>query len=91
MNARSAVSRPIRVTFIDTKKEGVIWHDRCHLFLHKEENRGGGSPMNIEILFLASLFLIGTSLLARVAVQGIEQALLATVAEYGVNRARARR
>jgi hypothetical protein len=47
--------------------------------------------MNIEILFLASLFLIVTSLLARVAVQGIEQALLATVAEYGVNRARARR
>jgi hypothetical protein len=41
--------------------------------------------MKIEIPILASLFLIGTSLLARVAVQGIEQALLATVAEYGAN------
>jgi hypothetical protein len=34
--------------------------------------------MNIEILFLAALFLIGTTLLARVAVPGIEQARFAT-------------
>jgi hypothetical protein len=40
--------------------------------------------MKIEISFLASLFLIGTTLLARVAVRGIEQALLATAVEYGL-------
>jgi hypothetical protein len=39
--------------------------------------------MKIEILFLASLFLIGTTLLARVAVRG--QALRARAAEYGLN------
>jgi hypothetical protein len=47
--------------------------------------------MKLEIPFLAALFLIGTSLLARVAVQWIEQALLTTVAEYGVNVINARR
>jgi hypothetical protein len=47
--------------------------------------------MNIEILFLASLFLIETTLLARVAVRGIEQALFATAAEYGVNGLRAKK
>jgi hypothetical protein len=47
--------------------------------------------MKIEIPFLAALFLIGTSLLARVTVQWIEQALLATVAEYGVDVIKARR
>jgi len=47
--------------------------------------------VKIEIPFFASLFLIGTSLLARVAVRGIEQALLATGAEYGVNVTKARR
>ena len=41
--------------------------------------------MKIEIPFLAALVLIGTSLLARVAGQGIEQALLSTVIEYSLN------
>jgi hypothetical protein len=44
--------------------------------------------MKIEILFLAALFLIGTTLLA-VAVRSIEQALFATAAEYGANGLRA--
>ena len=35
--------------------------------------------MNIEILFLAALLLTETSLLARVAAQGIKQALRVTV------------
>jgi hypothetical protein len=47
--------------------------------------------MKIEISFLASLFLIGTTLFARVAVRGIEQALLATAAEHRLNRINARR
>ena len=47
--------------------------------------------MKIEISFLASLFLIGSTLLARVAVRGIEQALFATAAEYGANGLRARK
>ena len=42
--------------------------------------------MNIEILFLASLFLIGTTLLAQVAVRGIEQARFATAPEYRPKR-----
>jgi hypothetical protein len=43
------------------------------------------NPMKIEIPFLAALVLIGTSLLARIAAQGIEQALLSTAIEYGLN------
>jgi hypothetical protein len=40
--------------------------------------------VKVEISFLATLLLIGTDLLARAAVQGVEQALLATVIEYGM-------
>jgi hypothetical protein len=39
--------------------------------------------MKIEIPFLAALLAIGTDILARVAVQGVEQALFSTVIEYG--------
>ncbi len=41
--------------------------------------------MRIEISFLAALLFIGTDLLARATVQGVEQALLATAVEYGLN------
>lgn len=41
--------------------------------------------MKIEIPFLAGLLLIGTDLLARVAVQGVEQALFSTAIEHGLH------
>lgn len=41
--------------------------------------------MKIETSLLAALLLISTSLLARVAVLGIEQALVAMVIEYGLS------
>jgi hypothetical protein len=47
--------------------------------------------VKIEFPFLAALFLIGTSLLPGAGVRGIEQALLATVADYGLNVTKARR
>jgi hypothetical protein len=40
--------------------------------------------MKLEISFLAALLLIGTDLLARAAVQGVEQTLLAAAVEYGM-------
>jgi hypothetical protein len=43
------------------------------------------SPVKSEIPFLAALVLVGTSLSARMAGQGVEQALLATVIEYSLN------
>lgn len=39
--------------------------------------------MNIDISFLAGFFLIGTDLLARAAVQGVEQTLVTAAIEYG--------
>jgi hypothetical protein len=39
--------------------------------------------MKSEIPFLATLILVGTTLSARMTVQGIEQALLVTAIEYG--------
>jgi hypothetical protein len=41
--------------------------------------------MKIEFPLLASLLLIGTTLLVRAQAQGIEQALFAMAIEYGVN------
>jgi hypothetical protein len=38
-----------------------------------------------EIPFLAALVLIGTSLLARVAAQGVEQAIFSTIVEFCLN------
>ena len=42
-------------------------------------------------IFLAALLLIGTDLLARAAVQGMEQALLSIAIEYGTAAIRAGR
>jgi len=39
--------------------------------------------MKIDISFLAAFVLIGTDLLGRAAVQGVEQALASTAIEYG--------
>jgi len=39
--------------------------------------------MKIDISFLSAFFLIGTDLLARAAVQGVEQALVSTAIGYG--------
>ena len=52
--------------------------------LHQEKTER--SPTMSEILFLATLLLIGTNLLARVTVPKIEQARLATVPGYGAKR-----
>lgn len=41
--------------------------------------------MKIEFPFLATLLLIGTTLLARAQAMGFEQALVTTAMEYGVN------
>jgi hypothetical protein len=41
-----------------------------------------------EIPFLAALVLVGTSLLARMAAQGVEQALFSTMIEYWLNAIR---
>jgi hypothetical protein len=39
--------------------------------------------MKLDISFLAGIFLIGSDLLARAAVQGVDQALFAAAVEYG--------
>jgi hypothetical protein len=41
--------------------------------------------MKIEFPFLATLLLIGTTLLVRAQALGMEQALFTTAMEYGVN------
>src|SRR5215813_2032528 len=46
------------------------------------------SPMKSENPFLAALVLIGTSLLARMAAQGVKQALFSTAMEYCLNARR---
>lgn len=45
--------------------------------------------MKIDTLFFAALLLAGTSLWTRIAVQGVELALLSTAMEWSMNRLRA--
>lgn len=45
--------------------------------------------MKLDTLFLATLLLTGTTLWARVATQGVEQALLSTAIEWSMNGIRA--
>jgi hypothetical protein len=47
--------------------------------------------MKIEMTFLAAVLFVGTDLSVRVAVQGIEQALLSTAVEWSMNRVNAAR
>jgi hypothetical protein len=42
--------------------------------------------MKIEIPILAALFLLGSELLARAAVQGVEQALVTAIIEWSMGR-----
>lgn len=41
--------------------------------------------MKVEIPFLAGFLFIATNLLARLAVQGVEQALFSIAIEHGLN------
>lgn len=55
-------------------------------------DRKGGkevNPMKIDTLFVAALLLTGTALWTRIAVQGLELALLSVVIEWSVDRIRA--
>jgi hypothetical protein len=45
--------------------------------------------MKIEISILAGLLLLGTELMARTSVQGVEQAIVSTVIEWTVSRLKA--
>jgi hypothetical protein len=45
--------------------------------------------MKIEISILAGLLILGTELMARASVQGVEQAIVSTVIEWTVSRMKA--
>jgi hypothetical protein len=47
--------------------------------------------MKIVIPILAALVLMGTELMARVALQGVEQALVSTAIEWSMNKFNAAR
>jgi hypothetical protein len=53
------------------------------------EKKNVVNVMKIEIPILAGLLFIGNELLARAAVQGVEQALLSTVVEWTMSRVKA--
>jgi hypothetical protein len=44
--------------------------------------------MKINVSFLAALILVGTDLVARAAIQGVEPALVLTASEYGYSWAK---
>jgi hypothetical protein len=45
--------------------------------------------MKIEISLLAALLLLGTELMARASIQGVEQAMVSTVIEWTMSRMKA--
>ncbi|MGH7771802.1 MAG: hypothetical protein ACREQA_06150, partial [Candidatus Binatia bacterium] len=65
-----------------------VWHKPCQDYLQKKEEKGM-NLMKIDASFLAALLLTGTTLMAQVAVQGVEQALLSTAVEWSMNAIRA--
>ena len=71
---------PVRVCRYSTLQQGDLAQTLPSLWSEKEM-----SPVKFEIPFLAALVVIGTSLSARVAGQGVEQALLSTVIAYSLN------
>jgi hypothetical protein len=46
------------------------------------------NPIKMDTLFLAVLLLTGTTLWTRIAIQGVEQALVSTAIEWSTNRMR---
>jgi len=44
--------------------------------------------MKINVSFLATLLLVGTGIVARAAIQGVELALVLTASEYGYSWAK---
>jgi hypothetical protein len=63
----------------------VLWHDRCHQYLHHKEEREAVDPMNVDTLIKSVLFLTGTTLSVSVAIRGMQRAPLANAAEHGLN------
>jgi len=57
----------------------------CHSYSVRE-NKVVMDVMKIEIPILAALLLLGSELMARAAVQGVEQALVSTVIEWSMSR-----
>jgi hypothetical protein len=62
----------------------------CHSYSVRE-NKFLVSIMKIEIPILAALLLLGSELMARAAVQGVEQALVSTVVEWSMSRVKSAR
>jgi hypothetical protein len=54
--------------------------------MSREKNGSVENVMKMEIPVLAVLLLVANELMARVAVQGIEQALVATALEWSVKK-----
>lgn len=54
--------------------------------MSREKNGSVENVMKMEIPVLAALLLVANELMARVAVQGIEQALVATALEWSVKK-----
>ena len=57
----------------------------CHSYSVRE-NKVVMDVMKIEIPILAALLLLGSELMARAAIQGVEQALVSTVIEWSMSR-----
>jgi hypothetical protein len=53
------------------------------------QEKDGVIVMKIEISILAGLLILGTELMARASVQGVEQAIVSTVIEWTVSRMKA--
>jgi hypothetical protein len=57
----------------------AAWHDRCHCYLRKQ--RKVNDLMKIDMSFWTAFLFIGTDLLGRAIVQGVEPGLISTSIE----------
>jgi hypothetical protein len=65
-----------------------VWHTACPSDNPKEQ---GIRVIVMKISMFAALVLLGTELMARASVHGVEQAIVSTVIEWTVNQMKAAR
>jgi hypothetical protein len=68
-----------------------VHENQCQKPINQQETGMVAIVMKVEISILAGLLLLGTELMARASVQGVEQAIVSTVIEWTISRMKAAR
>ena len=85
----SAIARSKFLAFWLTSRRPFnhhVWHIACSSDLAREK---ASMAVVMKMSIFAALLLLGTELMARASVQGVEQAMVSTVIEWAMSRVKA--